>query len=324
MVQLFFGNRSIVLLLLPFLVASFVGLNIYFPFHEPEPSAHFGFWGALLSQESLASIVAAPLLIFIEAVLINALFNRNEFMERNTYLPSLIYVTVMSVFHSFYYLNGFAIAQLCIILALYQLYQLYQNEDGRRRVFNAGFWLGLACSFHPILVLLIVIGFWLIWVIRPFVLRESILYLSGFLVPLLYGGFYARWTGNAIDSQDITSTGTALNIEDVLVLSALIFTLILLTLRGLATKIQQSSIRLKKLFRILLILIVFSVFLTVVEYFVFTKKEALAMTFIPLSFVIPYAFGLKFMRKTAAVTYYVLLVFAVGRFFFPLAYLMPL
>jgi hypothetical protein len=306
------------------LVAVFVGLNIYIPFHEPEPDAHFGFWGALLSQEALASKVIAPVLILIEAVLINALFNRNEFMERNTYIPSLIYVTVMSVFHSFYFLNGFAVAQLCIILALYQLYQLYQNEDGRRRVFNTGFWLGVACSFHPILVLLILVGFWLIWVIRPFVLRESILFLVGFLIPLFYGGFFARWTGNAIESQDITSTGTALNIEDVLALSVLTFILILLTLRGLATKVQQSSIRLKKLFRILLIFIVFSVLLTVVEYFVFTKKEALAMTFIPLAFVIPYAFGLKHLQKTATVTYYVLLVFTIGRFFFPLAYIMPL
>ena len=151
MVQLFFGNRSFALLFLPVLAAVYIALNVYFPYFQPEESAHFGFWGNFLSQSNWISQFLAPLLVLAEAVLINSLFNRNEFMERNTYTPALLYVTCMSVFHCFYFLDGFAIAQFSVVMAVHQLFRLYQNEDGRRHVFNVGFWLGIACTFHPVL-----------------------------------------------------------------------------------------------------------------------------------------------------------------------------
>lgn len=321
MVQLFFGNRSYALLFLPFLAAIYVGLNIYFPYQLPEADGHFGFWGDFLPQSSWISQLLAPGLIFAEALLINSLFNRNEFMERNTYTPALVYVTSMSVFHCFYFLNGFAIALFCIVMAIHQLFQLYQNEDGRRHVFNVGFWFGVACTFHPVLVLMVVVAFWLVWVIRPFVLRESVLLLLGFLVPLMYGGFYSAWTGTKIQSEQISSTASGLLLEDVIVLSGIIFLMILLGLGIISAKIQQSSIRLKKLFRILLILINFTLLLTVLEYLIFDKKEALAMTMLPLMFVVPYAFGVKKLREITTIVYYILLVFSVGRYFFPISFL---
>lgn len=318
MVRLFFGNRSLALLILPFLVLTYVGMNAYFPNHLPEEGAHFGFWGAFLPQSGWVSQLLAPSLILAEALLLNSLFNRNDFLDRNTFTPSLLYVTLLSTFHIFYYLDGFAIAQFCLVMAVHQLFQLHQNEDGRRQVFNVGFWLGLACSFHPVLVLLIVVAFWLIWVIRPFIMRESALLVIGFLLPLMYGGSYSAWAGIKIQNEQITSTAITLNTEDVIVVAAITFFFILLSLGTLTTKIQQSSIRLKKLFRILLILISFTVLLTIFEYLVFTKREALAMAFVPLMFVMPYGFGFKKLRDVSTIIFYLLFLFTVGRFVFPL------
>ena len=308
-------------MILPLMAAIYVGLNHYFPYHLPEEGAHFGFWGTFLPQKSWISQVAAPAFIFAEALLINTLYNRYEFLDRNTFTPALLYFTLMSAFHSFYFLDGFAVAQFCVIMAIHQLYQLYQNEDGRRRVFNIGFWLGVACTFHPILVLLLVVAFWMVWVIRPFVMRESVLLVVGFLIPLMYGGFYSAWAGIKIQNEQITATSIELNIEDVLVIGGMTFLFILLSLGTLTRKFQQSSIRLKKLFRILLILINFTLLLTIFEYFFFSKKEALAMVFVPLMFVLPYAFGYKKLRDVTTIAYYMLLVFSIGRFIFPLQFL---
>ncbi len=296
-------------------------MNFYFPYHLPEESAHFGFWGDFLPQSSWVSQLIAPGLVFAEAILLNSLFNRNNFLDRNTFTPSLLYVTLMSVFHCFYYLDGFAIAQFCLIMAVHQLFQLYQNEDGRRQVFNVGFWLGVACTFHPILALMILVAFWLIWVIRPFILRESVLLVLGFIIPLVYGGFYSAWAGIKIQNEQITSTAIALNIEDVLVVAGITFVLIFLSLGTLTTKIQQSSIRLKKLFRILLILVIITLLITIFEYLVFEKKEALAMAFVPLMFVLPYAFGYKKLRDVTTLIFYLLFLFSLGRFVFPLQFL---
>ena len=321
MVRLFFGNRSFALLILPVMAVIYIGLNWYFPYHLPEEHAHFGFWGSFLPQSSWISQVLAPSLIFSEAILLNLLFNRSDFLDRNTFTPSLLYFTLMSVFHSFYFLDGFAVAQFCLIMAVHQLFQLHQNEDGRRRVFNVGFWLGLACTFHPVMLLIILVAFWLIWVIRPFVMRESLLLAIGFIIPLIYGGFYSAWAGISIQNDQITSTASALNIEDVLVVAGITFFFILLSLGTLSTKIQQSSIRLKKLFRILLILIIFTLLLTIFEYLVFEKKESLALAFVPLMFVLPYGFGYKKLRDVTTITFYLLLLFSLGRFIFPLQFL---
>jgi hypothetical protein len=137
----------------------------------------------------------------------------------------------------------------------------------------------------------------------------------------MYGGFYSSWAGIKIQNEQITSTAMALNIEDVLIVTGITFFFILLSLGTLTTKIQQSSIRLKKLFRILLILINFTLLLTLFEYFFFEKKEALAMVFVPLMFILPYGFGFKKLRDVTTIVFYLMLIFSIGRFVYPLQFL---
>ena len=321
MVQLFYGNRSFALLFLPLFVAGYVFLNLYFPYHLPESSAHFGFWGVLIDQNSLFSQIAAPIMIFSGAIVLNTIFNRNEFFERNNYIVSLLYVTLMSSFHVFYFVDGFAIAQFFLILAVYQMFLLYQNEDGRRRVFNMGFLLGVACTFFPLLLTIILVAFWLMWVLRPFVMRESLLLIVGFLIPLLYGGMYSSYFGVKIQNAQISSTALELRLEDVIIVGGIAFFLILLSFGAMSLKIQQSSIRLKKLFRVILILINFTLFFTILEYFVFHKKESFALVFVPLMFVLPYSFGYKKRREITTVVFYLLFLFSVGKFLYPLTFL---
>lgn len=321
MVQLFYGNRSFALLFLPLFVAGYSLLNFYFPYHLPEASAHFGFWGNILPQSSIFSQILAPALILLGAIVLNALFNRNEFFERNNYLASILYVVFMSTFHSFYYLDGFAVAQFFVILALFQMFYLYQNEDGRRHVFNVGFLLGVASTFYPLLLTIIVIAFWLVWVIRPFVMRESILLVVGFIVPMLYGGLFSSFMDIKIQNDQVSSAALELKLEDVLVVGGICFFMILLSLGAILLKIQQSSIRLKKLFRILLILINYTLLLTILEYFVFHKKEVLALVFVPLMFVLPYGFGYKKQRDVPTMVFYLMFFYSVGKFLYPLTFL---
>lgn len=321
MLRIFYGNRSFALLILPLLVVGYAALNFWKPYHLPDSVAHFGFWGNFLPQAHLVSQIVAPILILTGAIVLNSLFNRNDFMERNNFLTVLLYVTFMSAFHAFYFLDGFAIAQLFFIFALHQIFQLYQNEDGRRHVFNAAFLLGVACTFYPLMITVAVVVFWVIWVIRPFIMRESMLIVVGFLVPLMYAGMYSSYMGIKIKNAHISSAAAELKLEDVLIVGGLAFMMILLSVRRISLKVQQSSIRLKKHFRILLILINYTLLLTVLEYFIFHKKEALALVFVPLMFVLPFAFGYKKLKETPAIVYYLLFFFSVCKFLYPLVFL---
>ena len=203
---IFAGNRSVVLLFLPIIVGIYAALNWFFPHHLPEGNAQFGFWGELISEKSIISQILAPTAVLMGGVLLNAAFNSHAFFERNNYLPSLLYVLFMSFFHGFYFLNGMSIAALFIILCLRQLYGLEQNTDGRKRVFNAAFLLGVSATVYPMTLVAIPFLFWLMWVIRPFLLRESALALIGFLLPLVYAGIYSNFYQLRLDGSELSSS----------------------------------------------------------------------------------------------------------------------
>lgn len=319
-VRIFFGNRSYALLMLPLLIAGYAALNVWKGHHEPHTSVNFGFWGHLLSQSTFLSQIFAGGLILVNGILLNTLFNRNGFMESNNFLPALLYVSFLSVFHSFYYLDGFSIAQTFLILGLYQLLKLSQNEDARSIVFNAAFIIGVACTFCPVLLLIIPFLFWMIWVIRPFVFRESNLTVVGIAIPLIFAGVYGSVYNIHLSGLDLSSTSSEIWLEDITVLVGTVVFMIFLGVGQLVLKLKQSSIRLKKLFRVIVILANFSLLLTIFEYFVFHKKEALSLVFIPLMFFLPYSFGYKKQRGVTTAVFYLFFFFSVGKFFYPLAF----
>jgi hypothetical protein len=306
--------------MLPFIIAGYMALNMWKIHHAPDVTSSFGFWGELLSQSNIVSQILAGGFVLLNAILLNTLFNRNGFMESNNFLPSMLYVIFASIFHSFYFLDGFVIAQTLLVLAVFQLLKLNQNEDARRIVFNAAFLIGLACTFYPLMLTLIIFLFWMIWVIRPFIIRESVLTLIGLSIPLIYAGIYGSVYNIRITNQEFSSSSPELWLEDITVMGGVIFFMIIFGAKALSTKLQQSSIRLKKLFRMILILSNYALLLAILEYFVFHKKEALSLVLIPLMFFLPYAFGYKNPRSTTVTVFYLLLLFSVGKFFFPLSF----
>lgn len=317
MVKLFFGNRSFALLFLPVIIALFGGLNFIFHHHSPEDNVILGFWGKVGSQSFWPYQLGAFVLILINGILINNIFNRNDFMERNNYLASLLYVVIMSFFHSFYFISGASLAQTLLILMFVQMFKLNQNEDGRRAVFNASFLFGIAASLYPVLLLGTPFLFWMIWVVRPFVLRESLLAITGFILPLVYAGLYGFFFGVKVVRDEFSSSAGEWQYYDFVILSFFVSLLILTSISDVLNKIGASTIRLKKLFRILLLLIGFSVGIALIEFFVFDKLEGLGLLAFPLMFVLPYAFGVKTPRTFAVITYYLIFFFAVGKFFIP-------
>ena len=240
-------------------------------------------------------------------------------MESNNFLPALLYVSFLSIFHSFYYLDGFSIAQSLLIIGLYQLLKLNQNEDARRIVFNAAFIIGVACTFYPVLLVIIPFLFWMIWVIRPFIFRESTLIVVGFVIPLIFAGVYGTVYNIHLSGPELSSTSSELWLEDVAVLGGIVLFMIVL---GIGRNRRNFSARIysTKLFRVIIILANFSLLLTIFEYFVFHKKEALSLVFIPLMFFLPYSFGYKKQRGVTTAVFYLLFFFSVGKFFYPLAF----
>lgn len=315
MVKLFFGNRSFALLLLPIIIGGIFTINLFTDYHQTNEELNFGLWGVLSSNPYVNLL--APALIFMNAILLNTLFNRNEFMEKNNYISSLMYVVLTSFFPSFYELSGFAIAQSLMILSTFQVFKLSQHEDGRKAVFNAAFLFSAGASFYPVLLLGIPLMFWIVWVIRPFILRESLLLFTGLAIPILYAAIASVFFQVNIDQEHFSTTSTEVKWIDIGVLGGGVFLLGLASLKGVLYKLRVSTIRLKKIIRILSLQSWLVVGLIAVDFLAFRKVAGISLLIFPILFFLPYAFGDKTPRTFPSMIFYLLFFFAVGKFFIP-------
>lgn len=286
-------------------------------FHSSHPTSNFGMWGTITTPNHWSFHAASVLLVLISSLLLNSVFNKNEFMERNSRLTPILFITLSSFFHFFYFLEGLSFAQLFLVLTLVQLFKLNQNQDGRRAVFNAAFFFGIACTFYPVLFITLPFLFWMIWLMRPFVLRESALLIAGFVVPLVYSGAYSFVFKTSLDKTQFSSSFPGHNALNIIVCCSGILLLIAISLKGLFGKISVSSIRMKKLFRLLLLFILMCLIVIFIDFFAFHKVEAGGLIVISLGFILPYGFGLKTQKAIPTILFYLILFYSVSKFFIP-------
>jgi hypothetical protein len=291
MLRLFLGNQIAVLLLLPFIVTGYFLLNYYNQYFEVLPTLDLGYWGKTSFYDVNVLYVLSGLLVTINAVLANLLFNKNEFHDRNSYVISLFYVVLLSFFQSFYQLNGILIAHFFIIIALFQLFQLDNTNDGRRRSFNSGLFLGIASTFHP--PFLLALPFLLIMIsrVRPFVFREYLLSFLGFILPLIYVLVFIFFSKNLIWSDYIKLKHITYQSTTVFWIVVSFFSLLaFISLITISYKSSKSSLRFKKLISIQRLIMILAIILGIFEFSGYGHYEWFSYFVLPLSFFMPYLF----------------------------------
>lgn len=316
MVKLFLSNRSLVQFLLPLVVGIYVTLNFLTNYYGYSEITNFGFWGNNIQLNPIISQILASIIVLINSIGINAVFNWNQFLGRNSFMPSLLYVVLMSFYHSFYQVDGLLISHSFLIISLYLLYLLRQNEDGRKLVFNTAFFGGLAATFHPPLIGLLPFLFFMVWNIRPFVIREILLCIIGFAVPLFYASFYLVYTGTSIDLNLLkTSTNYDRQQFDFLVTSGIFLFSLILSLVSIQAQIQKSSIRLKKMTRILWWFVLVGLIIGLIDFFVYNQIQRFSLIMIPFSFFLTFSFTHKTLSAVAIGLFYVTLTYSFLKFF---------
>lgn len=315
MVKLFLSNRSIVQFMLPIVVVVYVLFNNHSNYFIHSDLLSFGFWGNF-EINPIVSQLLASLVVIINAIGLNAVFNWNQFLERNSFMPSLLYVVLMSFYHSFYDIDGLLIAHTFLILSIYQVYFLRQNEDGRRASFNASFFGGLAATFHPPLIGYLPFYFIMIWTIRPFILREILLSISGFLVPLLYASFYLYYSGNSLDMSIFKqSTNFQRQQFDFLVTLVIFLLSLILSFLSIQAHIRKSSIRLKKLTRVLWFMVIAGLLIGLIDFIAHNQIQRFSLIMIPLSFFLTFSYFHKTLSSLAIGLFYITLSYSVIKFF---------
>jgi hypothetical protein len=221
----------------------------------------------------------------------------------------------MSFYYSFYRLDGILISHTFIILSLVQYFKLKQNADGKESIFNGAFFLGCAASFHPPLILFMPVYIFMYLVIRPFILREFVIFISGFITPLLFAITFLRWSGGQLSTNLILSKENLQLHKDFVIILIFILILLILSTLGIRNRILKGSNRLKKQIQIIWLLIAVAMCMGSIDFFFYQQIERFSLLIIPLAILLSYSFFNKRFGTISVILFYLTISYAVIKFF---------
>lgn len=299
------------------MVAGHLVLDIYFPSFEMLAMGQENLWDFdfKIIPASFAR-VGAFFFVCINAYLINYVFNTHEFFERNTYLPSLIYILIVFLFPMSLRFGEDLIAHTFFILSIHQLFNIKQNEDARHMTFLAGFFIGFAFTFLPVYIYFLPF----IWLgtlsIRPFVFREILLPLFGALIPVLWiflidHHFYSSFI--SFDSKlDYSKFGNIL----IYIPHAIVLFLIIIANRNILERRSKSSIRYKRILGLVMYTLLFSIIIGLTILIFFNSYFYFTIGAVILCIILPYAYLDARYKWIPATLLYVLLILNVVKFLY--------
>jgi hypothetical protein len=301
---------------LPMMVLGYLVLNYNTNYFIDNHLFNIGLWGSFQLPKTTWIPFIPGCIIFLNAFLLNRLFNRNNFSEKITWIVALLYVILMSFYHTFYILNGAIIAHFFIILSLFQLFELESNLDGRRTCFNAGFLLGIAATFHPSLIAIIPFQWFMITRIRPFVFRELVLTTLGFCTPLIYGFSLMIYQQRPIN-WNFFETSVDYSQKKILFFSyvGLFLLYALYGLIGYRTKVSKSSIRFRKLAAVIFICLIAGISIGLLQYLFLGKYEWFSFGMIALSMYLAFSFFQKKTELVSQILLTLLFILSIAKFY---------
>lgn len=316
MIRLFLDNRTGVLFLLPFILGVYVLASVL-GVHQDVVIRTDGLFFHQVYFGTITTYLLQSFLLLLNAVLLNAVFNSHEFLDKNTYIISLIYLVITPMFIPLNSFDGSLLSHFFIIVSLSILFHLKQNSDGKMIVFNVGLLVSMAVIFMPYLFLVIPFVLMMIVIIRPFIWRELFLCLAGIITPIIYYFSYLFFTEQLgfkwlLPNWSIHSYEKSLNVYPVV---GLFVILLLISLFSLGARLLKSSLRLKKQIQMLGLLFTFFILLGSVDFFFSGSLVYLSLAIIPLTYFLTYAFLSKRSGILASIFFYITLLYSFVKFF---------
>ncbi|SFT85768.1 hypothetical protein SAMN05216474_2765 [Lishizhenia tianjinensis] len=315
MLHFFSNNKPFVLALLPLLLIAHLIFELNFDYFQAGINSDTNITGYYFNTFQPWSNYLSLVLLLANAIFLNFIFNTHEFWVKSTYIPSFIYILLSFYFPHSVYLTGEVLAQSFILMILYQLYSLNQQDDARKKSFNMGLFTALAVVCNPLYLVVLPSVMISLKFIRPFVLREYILLLLGFILPFIYLLVFdielSRNLFQLLDKFQFSSENLLLFI----VSSITVGILLSFGIMGLLNRSKTSSIRFKKLRNITLSFILFIVLGVGLSIALGGSVYYSSMLIVPLAFILPYSYLSLRIKGLVEVLILTLLLISVAKFF---------
>jgi hypothetical protein len=141
----------------------------------------------------LAGAICGFLILLCEAFLFNFLLQQHQVIAKKNWLPALLTIVFGSCTPGLLWILPEQIAGLFLLSALYLLLGIYRQDKASGAIFNAGALLGIASLFYFPTIMFFLFCFITVIMLRPFVWREWVMLLIGFLLPFVYSGMWFFW-----------------------------------------------------------------------------------------------------------------------------------
>ena len=144
------------------------------------------------SQQTLSHIIAI-LLLLIQGTLINSLVIENRMSNEVNLFPGVFYVLISCLIPDFLYLSPVLIGNTFVLVVLIELFATYKNPACADKIFNSGFWIGVASLFYFPFIFFFIFLMAGLNTLRAFNVRERLMTLIGLFIPYLLAGLYYFW-----------------------------------------------------------------------------------------------------------------------------------
>ena len=148
----------------------------------------------LIGGNALISVVLAFLFVLIQAFFLNYILIRNDLVPKNTLIPAMVYILLMSHSRTLLLLHPVIISNLFLMIILFNLFKVYTKEDAYNEIFNAGFLTSLGSFFYfPFLYFILFI--WMAFIVYSlYKWRDWLIPFTGLITPYIFLLTYFYWS----------------------------------------------------------------------------------------------------------------------------------
>lgn len=139
-----------------------------------------------LGKNDLLSVILSLVFVLIQALLLVQFNKKYILINVRTYLPAFFYILIASSFVPLQRLNPVIFGTLFIFISVHNIFDIYRTDFALEKLFIAGFFIAIASLFWaPFAVFFLIILISLV-ILRPFIGREWLVGVLGFLTPYLF------------------------------------------------------------------------------------------------------------------------------------------
>ncbi|MFW5724896.1 MAG: DUF6427 family protein [Bacteroidota bacterium] len=166
--------------------------------HAPLYTLLVGFF----EQNTLLSVVLSFLFMIAQAFMFNAIVTDKNLVERNSKLPALMYIVLMSSSFNLFGMHPVWFANFFMLIALSKMFEVFREEAVFIEIFNVGFFISLASLFYfPALslILLFIASLIIYYLVN---LRALLASLIGLGLPYIFVALYYYWFNRLQEQWD--------------------------------------------------------------------------------------------------------------------------